>query len=286
MIDYKMEELIPVVAWLTSKYTSNESTSVSYNTAKQLMGAVMYCVEEYQNDDKAQGTLVEKEAIEVRQAYHIGYEKVVQKVGEVREKSNRLIEHFNAFGNENYYEVVAKAIPGFLTLYDPRFYPQNTIITMDYPLLGSTRTGQGVDIILEYIKGIGFEQEFLQSIPVNYITMVLDGLDPDYKNQFYNIARVVLRNFLAIGFTKKYTAMKETNYEVLNNALKTMNPQETVDVFNQLVCELVASLEVVHKEEVISYLQYEISDFVAELENGCVNDSLRQVVYMSEYGVK
>ena len=40
MNEFDMEELIPIVAELTEKYTSKESTSVSYDTAKQLMNAV------------------------------------------------------------------------------------------------------------------------------------------------------------------------------------------------------------------------------------------------------
>ena len=43
---YEMEELVPIVASLSEKYTSKESTSVSYETARQLMEAVMYCINE------------------------------------------------------------------------------------------------------------------------------------------------------------------------------------------------------------------------------------------------
>ena len=39
-IDYGMEELIPVVAELTEKFTSAESSSVSYERARHLMEAV------------------------------------------------------------------------------------------------------------------------------------------------------------------------------------------------------------------------------------------------------
>ena len=35
---YEMEELVPLVAELSEKYTSKESTSVSYETARQLNG--------------------------------------------------------------------------------------------------------------------------------------------------------------------------------------------------------------------------------------------------------
>ena len=43
-MDYTMEELLPVVGKLTEKYTSLSSTSVTYETAQQLMGAVLYCL--------------------------------------------------------------------------------------------------------------------------------------------------------------------------------------------------------------------------------------------------
>ena len=38
---YKMEELLPVVGKLAEKYTSFESTSVTYEKAEQLMGAAL-----------------------------------------------------------------------------------------------------------------------------------------------------------------------------------------------------------------------------------------------------
>lgn len=43
---YEMEELLPLVAKLAAKYTSGESTSVTYEAAGQLMEAVCYCIRE------------------------------------------------------------------------------------------------------------------------------------------------------------------------------------------------------------------------------------------------
>lgn len=39
---YHMEELIPIVAMLADKYTSKESSSISYERANQLMEATIY----------------------------------------------------------------------------------------------------------------------------------------------------------------------------------------------------------------------------------------------------
>ena len=45
-MNYNMEELAPIVAKLAEKYTAGESTSVTYEKAEQLMGAVLYYIRE------------------------------------------------------------------------------------------------------------------------------------------------------------------------------------------------------------------------------------------------
>ena len=47
---------------------------------------------------------------------------------------NKMIEKFDSYGNENYFDTVAKAIPGFFKYYDAKFSPQSTIITMQRTL--------------------------------------------------------------------------------------------------------------------------------------------------------
>ena len=51
-MQYKTEELIPIVAKLAEKYTAKESTSITYEKAQQLMGAVIYCICEYEAAQK------------------------------------------------------------------------------------------------------------------------------------------------------------------------------------------------------------------------------------------
>ncbi len=46
---YDMNDLVPVVAMLTKKYTGIDSSSVTYEKANQLMEAVVYCINEVQN---------------------------------------------------------------------------------------------------------------------------------------------------------------------------------------------------------------------------------------------
>lgn len=46
MYGYGLEEILPVVIYLTNKYTSGESSSVPYEKAEMLMEAVLYCIRE------------------------------------------------------------------------------------------------------------------------------------------------------------------------------------------------------------------------------------------------
>ena len=56
---YTMEELVPIVGRLAEKYCAGESSSVTYEKAEQLMGAVLYCIHEVTKEKAS------------RQSYHL-----------------------------------------------------------------------------------------------------------------------------------------------------------------------------------------------------------------------
>ena len=71
---YDIDELVPIVAWLTEKYTSKESTSVSYSTARQLMGAVIYCIREFEVTEGLETTALNLGGRQMaKDAYEKGY---------------------------------------------------------------------------------------------------------------------------------------------------------------------------------------------------------------------
>ena len=70
-----MEELLPVVAWLAQKYTGGESSSVTYERARYLMEAVIYCIEEGRKEN-GDFYPVCQEKPDAKKEYEFGYEKV------------------------------------------------------------------------------------------------------------------------------------------------------------------------------------------------------------------
>ena len=98
-MEYKMEELIPVIAVLAEKYTSKESSSVTYETARMLLEAVVYCIEE----PGLPGSFVtaKRKRPEAPEAYARGYKRVLDKVYSSKEVFDRLTEAFEDYGCGN-----------------------------------------------------------------------------------------------------------------------------------------------------------------------------------------
>lgn len=191
-ICYEMEELLPIVAELADKYTSKESTSVSYEKANQLMEAVLYCI--HQCEDRE--GLLSKRGLPAREAYRLGCERLLKKVKKVQEAYNEMVVDFCAYGNENCQDTVTEGIYAFFRYYDALFAPQETIITMDYPTIRPIIGSSGIDAIESYVKAISLEQQFLHAIPQETVYRILQQYQTDYHKQFYNICSIVLRHIL------------------------------------------------------------------------------------------
>lgn len=118
---YEMEELLPLLAALTRKFTSGESGSVSYERARHLMEGILYTLRIYEKE----GSLVGGRKPDASEAWRIGQELLARMVQETQEKYRLVCEHFQAYGNRNLQDTFVMALPGFFRLYDRKFVPQD-----------------------------------------------------------------------------------------------------------------------------------------------------------------
>lgn len=199
-MDYKMEELLPIVSELAQKYTGYESTSITYEKAQSLMGAVLYCLDECRNS--CADSLADKN-VSVKEQYHIGANLILEKVNGIKELFNTVSCQFDDFGVKCLYDTVQKGIPQFLKWYDIKFCPQDTILTLDYPLLIDCSSLTGADAVYKYIKAIQIEQSFLSLFDRNYVISVLANYNSEYRDMLENICGIVLINTVGHIAVKK-----------------------------------------------------------------------------------
>ena len=244
---YKMEELVPIVGKLAQRYTAGESTSVTYEKAEQLMGAVLYCIREAAYAKRENGSyetgsesgacgvnsdsggnegagekaadcddegcrmectepgghscekgqqkydiLAGQEKLSAQQAYERGLACVEQKVRAALSLYNELMTAFDSYGNRCLYDTVVKGMPEFFKWYDMRFAPQDTILTLDYPVLKDLSGDAGVDRIFGFLECIRLEQRFLRRFPKEYVRKALKEYGGGHGDEAENLCGIVL----------------------------------------------------------------------------------------------
>ncbi len=230
-MSFETEELMPIVAELADKYTGKESTSITYEKARQLMEAVLYCIHEYEGDGEKGQELLSMDGKSVaKRAYSLGYEAVLKKVKETQILYNEIIPDFKYYENRCYYDTFAKGISSFFLYYDPRFQPQNHILTLDYPVLYPVYTLQGIDAISAFVKCVSLEQVFLGKLPDEYVLHVLRAYSPDQGELIINLAGIVLRNILGCLMAgKRVNTQGYTPWE-LERLINYVNRNNTVSL--------------------------------------------------------
>lgn len=212
---YDMEELVSIVAKLAEEYTSKESTSITYEKAQQFMDAVLYCINEAEKMERY--SLIQENGVSAHEMYKIGVSCVKEKIKETMEIFNNVITHFSSYGNECLNDTVVKGLPEFFKWYDYKYEPQNTILTLDYPVLVDITEHTGIDRIYDFVICIRLEQRFLNRFSTEYVVEVLSKYDREYKLMVDNICEIVLTSVLGHILLEKEISAKGFDTEDYQN---------------------------------------------------------------------
>ncbi len=187
---YQMEELLPVVGKLVEKYTAWESTSVSYEKAEQLMGAVLYCIRAVEEEGRNQVMALNE--IQAQKAYEMGRDCVEKKVKAALSLYHDILAEFDSYGNRCLEDTFIHGMPEFFKWYDVKYAPQDTILTLDYPVLRDLTGYTGIYRIYGYIDCIRLEQKFLGAFPREYVMEKLREYESACADMIDNLCEVML----------------------------------------------------------------------------------------------
>lgn len=275
---YSMEELLPLVAELSRKYTSNESSSITYERANQLMEAVIYSIRELEGEEGE--NMLQGALITAKEAYGRGYQRLIDKVVCVKDRYNAMIVQFEAYGNRTYYETVVAGLSRFFLYYDPIFMPQNHILTLDYPVLTPCNTHCGIDVIEQYIDSICVEQLFLNRLPKEYVVEVLEAYHPEYKEIVLNISAIVMRNLVGDILADKPISRKgflKEEYDTIKREIKAQMPVQIEKKLDHAVMIILEKGYPREKKELHTYFSKDIGSFAYELMNASEHDVLERI---------
>lgn len=277
-MDYEMEELVPIVGKLAEKYTSHESTSITYEKAEQLMGAVLYCIHELWESSGNAPSLNKK--LSEQRAYEMGAAYVREKTGKALDLYNRILPEFCHYENKCLYDTFVKGIPEFFKWYDIQFEPQNTILTLDYPLLKDISEYTGIDKIFEFIKSIGLEQKFLKLFPAGYIINILSKDNRNWQESMDNICEIVFTHVIGhimLGKSLTVIELKETDYFYMQEMFEQI-ALEDIKKHLEVTLEIYIKNYYENDRELLNYLSGAISGIVVRLKNAADNKVLGNII--------
>jgi DNA-binding ferritin-like protein (Dps family) len=285
MNEYEMKDLIPIVAELTESFTSKESTSISYTAAKQLMDAVLYCINEYSTRSETDlkspnisSVLAKSEHPTAKEAYQSGYQLVVQKVLQTKQIYDEIILEFNGYRNRAYIDTVVKGMPSFFLYYDARYQPQNHILTLDYPTILPVEPLCGIDAIHQYINDIKVEQYFLNKLPQIYVLEVLERYHEDYEELLINICTIIVRNIIGhmIAGSSMEQEFKESDYQKIRSFVLGCSRVELEDNLMGYINTLVKHAYE-DSQYLKEYLNGDVKDFAITLIRGVEHNYLNKI---------
>ena len=254
------EELMEVVGELAARYTSYESTSLTYEKAEQLAEAVLYCVREA---EEAEDTMPADSRPSLRQRYEIGAARVEEKTKKALCLYNDLMTEFSGYGNRCLQDTVAGGLPEFFRRYDAQYEPQNTILTLDYPVLRDLSGYTGIDRIDAFIRCICLEQAFLKQFPEKYITAVLSRYNSCYQDMIDNLCEIVLTSVIAHALAEKPLSEE------------TFSEEECARIRDRLayadLSEMTAQWGRAKNAELAAYLQTAVREVLVRLQNAAEN---------------
>ncbi len=273
-ITFEMEELVPIVAQLTERFTGYESTSVTYEKAEQLMGAVLYSIHEF---EQTKGSGLVAEGFTAQEAYTQGCGLLKAKMEQTLEQYNQQILHFDAFENLCLKDLIYQGIPEFFKWYDPIYNPQNTILTLDYPLMTSLGGVCGIDAISQYLNYIWMEQQFLGKLQREYIIAVLEAYHPQHEELIENLCSIVFTNLMGHMLLQKPLQDGYFQSEDYERLLDLLHGYDNIYPLLKKIAETFFAQYFSENQEILQYFLPEISNLAVRLQHAMENDCLSHI---------
>ena len=277
-MEYTMEELFPILGQLAEKYTAFESTSIPYETAEQLTEAVLYCIREAEQVQT--NALVQAEGLSARQAYAIGAAAVEENTRAALALYHETLQDFDSYGNRCLYDAFQQGLPEFFKWYDTKFMPQETMLTLDYPLLRDLSGQTGIDRIYSFIECIHLEQAFLNGFPEGTVKGILSRYNSQYGSLMENVCEIVLTTLAGHLLAGKPLSEREFVHEdflrIRGKFANTCLPQIT----QQLKNAVAAFIQKYYGDstELTAYLSGALENITFRLKNAAESGTLSSLL--------
>lgn len=185
----------------TERYTSKDSTSVTIETAQELLASLWYTITvDLDETGTPYNRLLSDELMPfVKQGQTILQDKLeaTKRLWEAVYRTSPEIQNY-------YYTDTLRGIGDYLKRYDLFYFAHRKPSFIDYPLLNATsETIQGLTYTEQYLKGMLAENLLIHGFEKNAVICVLQTDAPDYQEHYLNLCEQSITNALGLAIIRK-----------------------------------------------------------------------------------
>ncbi len=287
-IDHIQSQIMALLAESIVRYTGGESTSVRTETAQRIMMSVLYAVDAYL---KSIGTPEDAVAFiptgSVKKIYAGGLELLEKTFVDTKQIYREVLKNKLGIRNVAYHSTVDDLCQ-FFDRYDMRFNTQDTIASIDYPLLFDDQEVQGVYYIKQYLEKLAWETEFCRLFSIQDINKLLFNYGRVYRidccESLVNVFEIVLNNAIfsvMAGCSSKILDISRCQFNYLENKLKAMDSGQCSVLVSASIGALLGELQI-EKPVLRNYIQKYKEVLMPRLENALRNSSIAHLVILDE----
>ncbi|MEN6463332.1 MAG: DUF6179 domain-containing protein [Syntrophomonas sp.] len=280
-------QLMSLLRDLITRYTKGESTSVKAETAQSILLSILYsidaCISNTNNPVDAIALLKADNIIEL---YEKGLTVVSSCLAEAKSLYQEILNKKLNIPLKAYQATIDEALPEFFISYDVIFKAQDTMASIDYPLLFDDMRIKGIYYIKQYLKKLEIETEFCSLFAIEDIEKLLLNYgrvyDLDYREALINIFEVLLTNSIFSALSSNNPnklSITKHQYEILLEKLKAVDHTLYSSLFNKAIEALLYELRIA-RPELKNYIRKFKSVLMPRFLNALDHDSLSNVIIL------
>ncbi|GEM_PF-5921657 len=198
---YTPAQLAPVITSLAERWAGADHASLSEQRFIQLTEAVLYCTdtaltqrfaaaERLRAADTAHAVPLQTDCTDLtpqkdfarlpdaETLYQEGLALLQTKAQKLVLAYNALMPRFVNFGNRCLADTVTRGYPAFFHRYNRLYAPQDTLLTLDYPILNDDVQLTGLHRVYAYFRSICMEQRFFEVLGQQRCRDILELIFP------------------------------------------------------------------------------------------------------------
>lgn len=237
--------LVDLLAWQTRKYTKGESSSVTIETAQELLSSLRYTLTVVTEETGMpyKRLLTEELPPLIRQGQAILQARL--------EQTKRLWAAVCRTSPElpnGYYADTLRGIDDYFKCYDLYFFAHLKPPCIDYPLLiAADESLQGLDFTEQYLKRVLTENLFLRRFDGSAVRELLSAVDGDIEEAYLNLSEQPLINAMGLALLGQDTRrlrVGDTEREEITALLQGKTQEQRRRLLRGAVRDLCGSLRI------------------------------------------